>query len=295
MLGAGLVAATVAMLATSCGSDTTGVHQVQAGAAQLSAVQPPKTAVSDPLALIGLWRVRAKGEPPSTALRLGRDLMIWRTCATLDGAWKATADGAFLGDRHGWSARCSANKTGSTETPDWLRRAVAYRVAGPDRQLLDGTGAVVATLLPGGRPTPDPKTLPALAKPPAGAELAAISAALRSQVLPSSQLAAPTRTSLLGTWYPESPLAGVSPTPPRLEIKADGVWSASDGCNRMGGRWLLGAAGVLLATSGMSHEIGCQNDPSGMNFARSARIGFDGAVLVLLDGKGQPLNRLLRD
>jgi hypothetical protein len=162
----GAVVLLIALIAAGCGSGGGSAGRDVASAVPSSS----PTATYDPTAMVGLWRVEANGEATSTALRLGYDLVLWRRCATFDGEWRATTSGNLLADRSGWSARCSAQKTGSTDLPEWLRRATTYRVAGADRELLDNDGTVVATLRPDSRRAS--QDLPGFPKPPAGAELA---------------------------------------------------------------------------------------------------------------------------
>ena len=283
----GVVALLIAMIGTGCGSggDSAGRDVIRAEPLSSPSSSPLPVATSDPSAMVGLWRVEAKDEATSTALRLGHGLVLWRRCATFDGEWRATTSGDFLADRSGWSARCSAEKTGSTDLPEWLSRATAYRVAGADRELLDKDGSVVATLRPDSRrASPDQPDFP---KPPAGAELAKPSPRPAITLPP---LKTPSREELLGKWYPEAAPGGEA----RLEVKADGTWFASDGCNGTGGRWTLAGDGTLLSIGGPSTLIGCQNDQSGFNFAGTRSVRLDGGVLVLLDSTGALLSRLVR-
>lgn len=62
-----------------------------------------------------------------------------------------------------------------------------------------------------------------------------------------------------------------------------------------GGGWVVGPVGTLLATSGVSTLIGCDNVPVGDWLSSARRAGFDGATLVLLDQHATELGRLHRD
>ena len=101
------------------------------------------------------------------------------------------------------------------------------------------------------------------------------------------------RTSLVGRWLP--PADDVQrPQQPMLELRADGTWTSSDGCNSMGGRWIGGDGGRVLATAGFASLVGCANGSVAVNFFTASRAAFDGTVLVLLDASGTETGRLVK-
>jgi hypothetical protein len=85
-------------------------------------------------------------------LRLAGDLLLWRQCGWLMGAWRANQEGLFVAHVSGGSGDCASGE--SNLTPKWMRAATSYRIETDARVLLDARGDVVARLLPGGRPTP---------------------------------------------------------------------------------------------------------------------------------------------
>jgi heat shock protein HslJ len=244
----------------------------------------------DPIALIGLWSVTgAAGEKEGAVLRIASEgLSLWRDCGTLMGAWRADTGGLFVADLHS-STGCPAS---NPLTPAWLSGATAYQVAGKDRVLLDGRGEPVARLLPGGKPQPNPNVAPQEAQPPVVTDEARRALA-RPAELPTG-LVAPDPGALVGRWVPEDG-RGSGPEPAHLEFRADGGWAGSDGCNGLGGRWVAGVDGALLATNGPSTLIGCDNSPVGQWLADARRVGLDGEKLVLVNAAGKELGRLRPD
>lgn len=121
---------------------------------------------SDPLALVGRWRVTAEGEPRGASLILGDEVRLFRRCGMLEGSWSADRGGDFIAEVFGGSSRCFNRKQRATGVP-WIRKAVSYRIDGADRVLLNPEHQVVARLRPGAHPTPGPDIEPTLASPPA--------------------------------------------------------------------------------------------------------------------------------
>lgn len=280
----------VALLVTGCaGRDRAPERSEPGGPGPVGGgANGPGAADTDPVALIGLWSVtRADGEEPGAVLRIASDdLSLWRDCGTLMGDWRADTGGLFVADLYG-STGCPA---ADPLTPAWLRDAAAYQILGEDRVLLDSHGEPVARLSPGGTPKPNPNLAPSEAEPPAVTEEARRALA-RAAALPVG-LAAPDPGALVGRWVPEGGGGGRGPKPAFLKFMADGDWTGSDGCNGLGGRWVAGADGSLLATSGVSTLIGCDNVPIGGWLGRTRRVGLDGAALVLVDADAKEIGRL---
>lgn len=284
------VAGLVAVLAVAgCGAGVAG-EPGDAGAPREPAgtpAAPSPAAAGDPVGLVGLWTVReAAGEEPGAILRLAeREASLWRRCGAIFGAWNAGADGLFVAGSHGGSGACY---DGPQDVPGWLRQAVGHRAAGRDRLLVDRAGRTLARLVPGGRPTVGPDTSPTLAEPPE------VTPELRRLLAPAAPLPAglrpPAATELAHRWVPvSSPDGRVRPF---AQLRADGTWSGSDGCNGQGGRWVAGAAGSFLAVAGAQTLIGCAGVDVGSWLSGAARAGFAGDQLVLLDRSGRELGRL---
>jgi hypothetical protein len=112
----------------------------------------PRLRGEDPLALVGWWRVAATGEtvvidPSRFEVRSGT--------GTAEGSWVGDSAGRFLARADG-------------EPPAWLGASAGFVANGPDRVLLDRTGAPVARLVPapaGASTGADP------ARPPSDLEL----------------------------------------------------------------------------------------------------------------------------
>jgi hypothetical protein len=169
-----------------------------------------------------------------------------------------------------------------------LHRAVGFRLDGANPILLDGQGRQVARLLPGARPTAGPGLAPSEVEPPV------VTDEVRRAFVPAVEVAAPlvpaTRDALTGRWVP---VGGRAPEA-YVELRPNGEWTGSDGCNGTGGRWVAGPAGALLATTGASTLIGCDNVPVGGWLGATRRAGLHAEVLVLLDASGAELGRLRR-
>ena len=281
----GLVALT--LLLTACaGRDT---------ASPPSAQSPSSPVTGEPTGLIGSWTASGTGVEKGTVLRLAGDgLTVFGGCQVLFGEWIAEPSGLFLADVNGASSArgggCAASNR--PELPAWLARASGFRTEGSVRVLQDDAGAEVARLRPGARPTAGPDLDPSQAVPPTVTDEA------RRRLAPPAALPAtltpPARESLAGRWVPAAGPAG-GPQLAHVVLAADGTWQGSDGCNGTQGRWATGPGGVLLATGGLSTQIGCDNVPVGAWLVTARRVGLDGEVLVLLDAAGTETGRLRRD
>lgn len=288
-----LVLGMAALLAMAgCGAGTAG-EPGDAGAPPGSTSPPggpaAPAAPGDPVALVGLWSVRgAAGEEAGAILRLADSgLSIWRKCGLLAGGWRADPAGLFLGSVDSWNGSCDLPPD---PQPAWLARVAGYRVAGADRLLLDQDGATVARLAPGRRPAHRDDVADSESAPPV------VTAELRRLLAPAAPLPAGLRPAsaaeLTRRWVPADGTAADRPRGPFAQLRADGSWSGSDGCNGQGGRWLAGAGGAFLAVSGAQTQIGCANVNVGSWLSGAARAGIAADELVLLDRSGRELSRL---
>lgn len=250
---------------------------------------------TDPLHLIGVWRVSGTNEPDGTLLRFdGADVSLWRDCGALYGSWRADHDGHFVAEVGQWGdGSCATSKdTALTLRPPWLVAASGFQADGEVPLLLDDRGRVVARLAPAtGSPPADGRRSAFTDLPRVDDQLRhgfAEPAPLSTRVRPASEAA------LAGRWTPVGTPKAQRPQVPFLRLDADRSWSSSDGCNGSMGRWTVGPAGRVLATSGVSTLIACHNVPVEQWWASAGRAAFDGATLVLFDANGEELGRLVR-
>jgi heat shock protein HslJ len=101
-------------------------------------------------------------------------------------------------------------------------------------------------------------------------------------------------SSLVGRWVPLPGDDVQRPEQPMLDLRADGTWTSSDGCNGTLGRWTTGDGGRVLATAGGTTQMGCTNVNVAATFYTASRAAFDGTVLVLLDASGTETGRLVK-
>jgi heat shock protein HslJ len=246
---------------------------------------PPPGASSDadPEALLGVWAVSGTGERGEVRLRLGaREFEAVLTCGRLVGDWKANAAGQFVADVGEFQCDSGA-PTGPA--PGWLARAAGFRIEADGAVLLDASGSVLARLSP--RPDSD---VPAVVPDDAAAVAAFRAASAIPAPLPDG-LTPATAQRLVGRWLPVKPRSD-NPREAYLGINADGSWEGSDGCNGLGGRWIGGPDGLVMATMGVMTLIGCNNDQTAEAFPLARRAGFDGDVLVLVSAAGSEMARL---
>jgi heat shock protein HslJ len=236
----------------------------------------------DPVALVGMWRLTGAGTDAGTVVGVTPGgLTIYKDCGKLMATWRADGQGLFVGSVTSSTDACDP------ETPvRWLNGAAAYRKDGRDVVLLDVDGGTVARLVASSdAPRPDRESFE-------------VAEEVRSSFGPAATLPprvmAARREELTGRWVPV-PGKWDTPEPPHLELRADGRWSGWDGCNGSGGGWVLGPAGTVLATTGISTFVGCDGAPVGTWLSSARLAGFDGATLVLLDQDAKELGRLRRD
>jgi hypothetical protein len=263
-----VVAAMAVCVLAGCGGSTDGP---QAGGPGTGGPRAPVAVASgdmDPTILIGSWQVADAGGQSGAVVQFGAgDVQVRADCGRLLGSWRANPLGMFVAGIHGWDGQCTGNTA-----PQWLATATGFRDHGDGPQLLDRDGQVTARLVPAGTRQPGESPQPYATPAPLPPGLVPADAA-----------------SLLGRWHPvESPASKAF-----LELAHSGEWSGSDGCNGQGGRWVAGPDGALLATSGVTTLMACDNQvPVGSWLSTAARAGFDGTELVLLDVDGNPVGRL---
>ncbi|SBT47070.1 META domain-containing protein [Micromonospora narathiwatensis] len=271
------------------------------GPAADQVVDPGPTALGppqDPVALIGSWTVAEADGSAGDVLRLAYDtsgdLLLFGRCGPLMGNWRADVNGLFVADLWGNSVPVDGRdcRAGAEIADTWLGRAAAFRVDADGPVLLDDRGGTVARLVAGAKPTPGPNLLPSLAEPPE------VTDEVRRAFAPAAALPAALnpagRETLLGRWVSVQGRWGRSKAP-YVELRADGGWKGSDGCNGQSGRWAAGPGGAFLGTTGPSTLIGCDNESVGVWLARAWRAGLNGDVLVFLDAQGKETGRLRRD
>ena len=212
------------------------------------------------------------------------DLSLWRPCGVTFGSWQADGQN-FVADSSSATGDCPS----ATEPPAWLRDSVRYRPDGGGWRLVDSSGRVLAGLVPGSRIAPRADVDTSLSDPPALGDPAT---SFREPAPLPTRLYPVTASALVGRWVPEG--ARLSAGQAFLQLAANGVWRASDGCNDSSGRWAIGQGSRVLATSGASTEIGCANVDIGGWWSRAARAGTDGQHLVLTDPVGGVLATLSR-
>ncbi|MBC3190502.1 META domain-containing protein [Pseudonocardia sp. C8] len=99
-----------------------------------------------------------------------------------------------------------------------------------------------------------------------------------------------TAADLVGRWYPAD---GTAQGRAFAEFTADGGWTGSDGCNGQRGTWTVRPDGTFAGTAGPSTLIGCENVPIAFWISGGARAEIDGEALVLRDGAGAELGRMV--
>ena len=244
---------------------------------------PPVSAPVDPVELIGDWAVEDSTGTDQGVIRLspGDFRWWWSGCGRI-GTWTANPAGMWVGYAYATSGPgCDA-----PGTPRWMAQAVAFRPVPEGVTLIDVDGEVTARLRPSATPPPGPTMAPSRTTPPE------VTDDVRERYAPPADLPPgldpADSAALIGTWRPADG-AGVGVF---LQLDRDGSWHGSDGCNQQGGRWVAGPDGLLLAVSGPSTLIGCDNVPVGGWLTQATRAGLDGEDLVLVDRTGAEIARL---
>lgn len=258
-------------------------------ASQATSPEPTRNPVSsDPLELVGQWFLDAEGEDPGSAISLDEEMTLFRGCGVMDGQWEADGQqGLFVAASAGGDGECFKGN-GPPMLP-WLDAAVAFRIDGDNRRLLDSAGSTVAVLRPGAKPTVGPnRSRDVYERPPS------VTPEMRTEAQEPSALPVGVRPAeqqdLVGRrWRPVE----VDPSSQaHLAFRADGRWLGSDGCNGHGGRYVLGREGRLLSTGGPSTLIGCKGAPVGGWMSRTTRAGVRDGDLLLYDHDGDLLGEL---
>lgn len=292
-----LAAGAMILAVTGCGTAT--------GAGSAPEQDPPSASVTsaptnqagstDPLQLIGIWRVTGTDEAPGTLLRLDpAQLSLWRACGQLDGSWRADQAGNLVADagQSGSGSCFTGHDTALTMRPAWLAAATAFRVDGTTRLLLDDHGTVTARLVPATGSASSTRTPSAFDDPPkvddAGRRWLAVPDPLPADLRPA------TAASLAGRWLPIEKATPQRRMQPFLQLEPDRSWTASDGCNGTMGRWMVTDGGRIFGTDAASTAIGCNNVEVASALGSAGRAGFDQDTLVLLDPQGSVLMRFAR-
>lgn len=278
------------VVATGCAVTSTVADPVQPAPVRTSDVASP----ADPSRLVGSWHLEAAGEPAGAILTIGDrvdgGMLLFHPCGMLSGTWRANRQAMFVASLDGGDGSCFGKGEGGRAllTPPWLTSAVAFAASGADETLLDARGSVVATLRPGAHPTIGPNDTSDYALRPVVTEQMRQSwrepAQLPQGVRPASAM------DVQRTWKP----LGSRPSHAFLTFGAEGRYHGSDGCNGVGGAYVLGREGVVLATSGPMTLIGCENSPLPSWVAQAGRLGLRDGRLLFVSPTGKVLGEAVR-
>jgi hypothetical protein len=280
-------AAVGVVMATACAASST-----VADPAGPPATTP--TAAADPARLVGSWHLTAPGEPSSAVLTIGDKvdggILLFRPCGMLSGGWAANRHGMFVASLDGGDSHCFPQQgQAGSPLPKWLDTVVGFAARGRNETLVDATGDVVATLRPGAHPSVGPDDSPDYVAPPVITDQMrkgwAEPAAMPGGTRPA------TRADLLHRWV----RTGHPTSSAFVRFDGDGSYSGSDGCNGQGGRYVLGPGGIVLATSGPSTLIGCENSPLPAWVGQAGRLGLRQGRLVFVDRQGKVLGTATRE
>jgi heat shock protein HslJ len=84
--------------------------------------------------------------------------------------------------------------------------------------------------------------------------------------------------------------AAADGTRPSLTFDRDGTYTGSDGCNGIGGRWVLLTGNRVLLTASGQTAMGCDNlQPVGSWVAEARTVSIGNGTLTLYDATGEPL------
>jgi len=278
-------AATVAVVAlvAGCGSSVSSPAPRGGGQDSLSPG-------GDPEALVKTWTVAEPAGSAGDIVIFGDELELFLDCGLMFGSWRANKHGMLIASETGGDGPCFEND--NDPWPAWFD-AVAFRIDGSDAILLDAGGRPLARLEPGGHPTTGPNDSSEFASPPV------LTPALRQSLAEPAPLPddiePATRADVLGRWLPlpeERPKG--APRSAFVAFDESGTYKGSDGCNGDGGRYEIGAGGLILATTGVSTAVGCDTSRLSSWPSAAGRVGVRGDHLVFVDPDGKVLGEAVR-
>ena len=240
---------------------------------------------------VGTWTVHDVSAPfEGAVLQIdGSYATLWRECGTLDYAALVGPTGRLRVRLQGGGGVCDVD----AGLP-WLEAATRLDADG-ERLVLEGAdGTRLATLEHGDTPPVHESIAPELADDPIltdeiEATLTAPAIEVPAGLTPAAE------DAVTGRWYPDrhSP---ADPDAAWLELRADGTWAGSDGCNGQGSVWLLEPSGWFRTGTWAQTEIGCGGVDVGRALASSVALAFDiDGALVALDEGGTTTGRFVRD
>ncbi|MFC6236282.1 hypothetical protein [Longivirga aurantiaca] len=298
---AGTLAA-IALLATSCGTETApgadGSGTAGGSASSAPASAAPSPSDLDVASLVGTWSVSADGAPPGLLVTISPgEVTVWQDCGAVGLSWRASTSGMFAAALGSWAGEC-----GTPARPDaaWLEAVAGWQPEGTGIRLVDPSGAESATLEPAAPPTV--KAYAGIRVPDQASLTDEMRRALNATPSMGAGVSrAATRELLVGAWVAVPPATAPADSgaldreTPGFTLAEDGLWKGTDGCNGGGGRWNADAEGRIIATSGNSTLVGCNNidAPRWLGGAWLAGFTSDG-TLVLYDYEGAELGRLTR-
>jgi len=234
--------------------------------------------------LIGLWRVSdAAGEGDETWLLLGEEVVLWNDCGLASGSWDARDD-AFIAEINSWAGdSCAVDDFPA----DWLVAAAGYGFIDDKLSLVDASGSRVATLTLDGTPPIHPDWSDEYREQPDKDEVAKF---ILREGVPLPDVAVPA-DDLVGKWLPTDYNGSIDP---HLTFADDGQYVGWDGCNGFRGRWVYGAQGSILTTSGASTAVWCDGSNAAYEIASADTLGMVGDELTLFGYDGEVLAAFIR-
>ena len=110
---------------------------------------------------------------------------------------------------------------------------------------------------------------------------------------PSSTPTAASQDALISVWTLDKTFD--SPEQPYIAFTQDGIWSSSDGCNRVVGTWDLAADGTLTTTAGPSTLMACDGAQLPLAVSRATRVDITGDTMVLYSSFDSTETTLVRN
>lgn len=225
--------------------------------------------------LLGTWTLTDASDDMSASITFWGDGR-WEAdyeCGFVGGQWLA-AETTFFAVKASWSMACSDN-IDPQPALTWIDSATGLTRADGGWVILDSAGGATASLrdhAPLPSQSPD---FPMHQDAPYLVDVVPLPTELEVRTLE-------------GRWTPLVSKPGRS----YLEFSGE-TWTASDGCNGAGGKWVdLGDGYVLATPSGGMTAMGCENVPVAYWVDAMRTAGFDGDELVLFDAAGDELGRL---